>query len=78
MTQQDEELSDAEREEIRRQTPEQMADRWLALPTGRKVQLLAPLVRDRKGHHLDVFQAILADADHAALAARYQGFDGYG
>ena len=43
---------------IRRQTPEQMADRLLALPTGRKVQILAPLVRDRKGQHLDVFQAI--------------------
>lgn len=27
---------------------------------------------------VDVFQAILGDADHAALAAHYQGFDGYG
>ena len=43
---------------IRRQTPEQMADQLMALPTGRKVQVLAPLVRDRKGQHLDVFQAI--------------------
>jgi excinuclease ABC subunit A len=43
---------------IRRQTPEQMTDQLMALPTGRKVQLLAPLVRDRKGQHLDVFQAI--------------------
>jgi excinuclease ABC subunit A len=43
---------------IRSQTPEQMADQLLALPSGRKVQLLAPLVRDRKGQHLDVFQAI--------------------
>ena len=43
---------------IRRQTPEQMADQLMALPAGRKVQLLAPLVRDRKGQHLDVFQAI--------------------
>src|SRR4051794_6834585 len=43
---------------IRRQTPEQMADQLMALPASRKVQLLAPLVRDRKGQHLDVFQAI--------------------
>src|SRR5262249_26212811 len=43
---------------IRRQTPEQMADQLMALRAGRKVQLLAPLVRDRKGQHLDVFQAI--------------------
>ena len=43
---------------IRRQTPEQMADQLMALPAGRKVQILAPLVRDRKGQHLDVFQAI--------------------
>ncbi len=43
---------------IRSQTPEQMADQLLSLPAGRKVQLLAPLVRDRKGQHLDVFQAI--------------------
>ena len=43
---------------IRCQTPEQMADQLMRLPAGRKVQLLAPLVRDRKGQHLDVFQAI--------------------
>jgi excinuclease ABC subunit A len=43
---------------IRSQTPEHMADQLLRLPVGRKVQLLAPLVRDRKGQHLDVFQAI--------------------
>ncbi len=43
---------------IRRQTPEQMADHLMALPAGRKVQILAPLVIGRKGQHLDVFQAI--------------------
>ena len=43
---------------IRSQTPEQMADQLMRLPAGRKVQLLAPLVWDRKGQHLDVFQAI--------------------
>ena len=43
---------------IRCQTPEQMADQLMKLPMGRKVQLLAPLVADRKGQHQDVFQAI--------------------
>ncbi len=43
---------------IRRQTPEQMADQLMALPAGRKVQILAPLVVGRKGQHLDVFPSI--------------------
>ncbi len=43
---------------IRAQTPEQMVDQLLAIPTGRKVQLLAPLVRARKGQHADAFRAI--------------------
>ena len=40
------------------QTPEQMVDQFLRLNEGRKVQILAPLVRGRKGQHGDVFQAI--------------------
>ena len=40
------------------QTPEQMAAHVMSFPQGRKVMLLAPLVRGRKGQHLDVFQAI--------------------
>jgi excinuclease ABC subunit A len=43
---------------IHRQTPEQMVAQLMRLPEGKKVQILAPLVRDRKGQHLDVFQAI--------------------
>ncbi len=43
---------------IHRQTPEQMAAHVMAFPPGRKVLLLAPLVRGRKGQHLEVFQAI--------------------
>ncbi len=43
---------------IRRQTPEQMVDQFLRLNEGRKVQILAPLVRGRKGQHVDVFKAI--------------------
>ena len=43
---------------IHRQTPEQMVAQLMRLKEGQKVQILAPLVRGRKGQHLDVFQAI--------------------
>ena len=43
---------------IRHQTPEQMVDQFLKLADGRKVQILAPLVRGRKGQHVEVFRAI--------------------
>jgi excinuclease ABC subunit A len=43
---------------IRRQAPEQMVASVLAMRAGRKVLVLAPLVRGRKGQHLDAFQAI--------------------
>ena len=43
---------------IQRQTPEQMVDQFLKLNEGRKVQILAPLVRGRKGQHVEVFRAI--------------------
>jgi len=43
---------------IDRQTPEQMVDRVMTAALGKRAQILAPLVRARKGQHLDVFQAI--------------------
>ncbi len=43
---------------IRRQTPEQMVAGVLGMPEGRKVLVLAPIVRGRKGQHLDAFAAI--------------------
>ena len=43
---------------IHRQTPEQMVDRVMSAAEGKRSQILAPLVRARKGQHLDVFQAI--------------------
>ena len=43
---------------IRRQTPEQMVAGVLAMREGRKVLVLAPLVRGRKGEHREAFQAI--------------------
>ena len=41
--------------EIKRQSVDQMVDQILALPAGTKIQLLAPVVRGRKGEHAKVF-----------------------
>ncbi len=43
---------------IRRQMPEQMVAMVLAMQEGRKVLILAPLVRGRKGQHAEAFAAI--------------------
>lgn len=41
--------------EIRKQTVDQMVDQIMTLPEGSKIQLLAPVVRGRKGEHAKVF-----------------------
>ncbi|MCG6938875.1 MAG: excinuclease ABC subunit UvrA [Gammaproteobacteria bacterium] len=41
--------------ELQAQTISQMVDQVLALPEGSKLMLLAPVVRDRKGEHLNLF-----------------------
>ena len=40
------------------QTVSQMVDQVLALPEGTRVMLLAPVVRDRKGEHIHVFNEL--------------------
>ncbi len=40
---------------VTQQTPEEIVDRLLQLPHRTKLVLLAPLVRDRKGRHEDIF-----------------------
>ena len=42
--------------EIRKQTVDQMADQIMKLPEGTKIQLLAPVVRGRKGEHQKLFE----------------------
>lgn len=42
--------------EIKRQTVDQMADQIMAMPAGTKLQLLAPIVRGRKGEHAKVLE----------------------
>jgi excinuclease ABC subunit A len=43
---------------IFRQTPEQMVAQLMRLKEGQRVQILAPLVRSRRGQHLEAFQTI--------------------
>ncbi len=42
--------------EIKRQTVDQMVDEIIKLPENTKIQLLAPVVRGRKGEHVKVFE----------------------
>ena len=68
-------------EPITRQTPQQIVDRLLELPDGTRFQVLAPVVKGRKGEYVDLFarapdQGLLAGprrrrgrlADRAAAA----------
>ncbi len=48
-------------EPLTAQTVSEMVDQVLALPEGTKIMLLAPVVRERKGEHLHVFDALRRD-----------------
>ncbi|HEX6076394.1 MAG TPA: excinuclease ABC subunit UvrA [Micromonosporaceae bacterium] len=43
---------------ISRQTPQQIVDRVLAMPEGTRFQVLAPVVRGRKGEYVDLFREL--------------------
>ena len=43
--------------EIKQQTVDQIVDQLMALPERTKLQLLAPVVRGRKGEHVKEFEA---------------------
>ncbi|MGC3954207.1 MAG: excinuclease ABC subunit UvrA [Propionicimonas sp.] len=43
---------------ISRQTPQQIVDRLLAQPEGTRFQVLAPVVRGRKGEYVDLFRQL--------------------
>ncbi len=47
-------------EPISRQTPQQIVDRLLALPEGTRFQVLAPVVRGRKGEYAELFRELIA------------------
>ena len=42
-------------EPISKQTPQQIVDRVLEMPEGTRFQVLAPVVRERKGEYVDLF-----------------------
>jgi excinuclease ABC subunit A len=46
---------------LQAQTVSQMVDTVLAMPDGTKLMLLAPVIRDRKGEHLHVFEELRAN-----------------
>ena len=46
--------------EISRQTPQQIVDQILALPEGERFQVLAPVIRERKGEYADLFRVLNA------------------
>src|SRR5437588_9515977 len=41
---------------IERQTVQQIVDAILAIPPGKRLMILAPVIRDRKGEHLHIFE----------------------
>ncbi|RCK70581.1 excinuclease ABC subunit UvrA [Desertihabitans brevis] len=45
-------------EPIARQSPQQIVDRLMALPEGTRFQVLAPVVRGRKGEYVDLFRQL--------------------
>jgi excinuclease ABC subunit A len=47
-------------EPVARQTPQQIVDRLLELPEGTRFQVLAPVVRGRKGEFVDLFRELQA------------------
>ncbi len=48
-------------ESISRQSPQQIVDRLMALAEGTRFQVLAPVVRDRKGEYAEVFRQLASD-----------------
>ncbi len=48
-------------EPLSAQTISEMVDQVLAMPEGSKLMLLAPVIRDRKGEHLHVFESLKRD-----------------
>ena len=47
--------------EIRQQTVDQIIDQLMALPEGTRMQLLAPVIRARKGEHQKIFETAQKD-----------------
>ena len=48
-------------EPVTRQSPQQIVDRLMALPEGTRFQVLAPVVRGRKGEYVEVFTELATE-----------------
>jgi excinuclease ABC subunit A len=48
-------------QKVQRQTVDQIIDAILQYPSGSKIQILAPVVKGRKGHYRELFEQILKD-----------------
>lgn len=48
-------------QKVQRQTVDQIIDSLLQFPSGSKIQILAPVVKGRKGHYRELFEQILKD-----------------
>ncbi|MFK0110588.1 excinuclease ABC subunit UvrA [Streptomyces sp. NPDC091217] len=48
-------------EPVSRQTPQRIVDQLLSTAEGTRFQLLAPVVRDRKGEHAEIFRQLSSD-----------------
>ncbi len=48
-------------EPVARQSPQQIVDRLLAWPEGTRFQVLAPVIRGRKGEYVDLFAELAAE-----------------
>ncbi|MBO9308312.1 MAG: excinuclease ABC subunit UvrA [Chloroflexi bacterium] len=71
--------------EVKAQSAQQIVEQIEAMPDGTRIQVLAPLVRDRKGHHEKVFEevrkagfvrvrvdGVVRDVDEEIKLARYE------
>ncbi|GGS33568.1 excinuclease ABC subunit UvrA [Actinokineospora fastidiosa] len=54
-------------EAISRQTPQQIVDQVLAMPEGTRFQVLAPVIRGRKGEYVDLFAQLQTQGYARAL-----------
>jgi excinuclease ABC subunit A len=61
---------------IERQTPQQIVDRILSLEEGRRFQVLAPVIRGRKGEYVELFRQLQAQGfSRARVNGETHGLD---
>jgi len=56
---------------IERQTPQQIVDQVLAMTAGSRFQVLAPVVRTRKGEFVDLFSQLAGPGLRPSAGGRH-------